>query len=111
MQEVKAQSKYIKTSVKKVQKIIDVVKGKKVEVALDTLKFMPQKAAAAVNKTLRSAMANATNNNNLDLDTMQVSNIIVDQGPSLKRFRARARGRGSKILKRTSHITVVISGK
>ena len=111
MQEVKAQSKYIKTSVKKVKKIIDVVKGKKVEVALDTLKFMPQKAAAAVNKTLRSAMANATNNNNLDLDTMQVSNIIVDQGPSLKRFRARARGRGSKILKRTSHITVVISGK
>jgi large subunit ribosomal protein L22 len=88
---------------------VDAVKGKSVERALDTLKFMPQKGAALVEKTLRSAVANADNQYNLDVDNLVVRNVIADEGPTLKRFRARARGRGTRILKRTAHITVVLS--
>jgi large subunit ribosomal protein L22 len=72
---------------------------------------MPQKAAGLVKKVLQSAIANADENANLDVDSLIVSNILVDQGPTLKRFRARARGRGSRILKRTSHITVIVAEK
>ena len=76
---------------------------------VNSLKFMPQKAAGIVSKTIHSAVANAEQNMNLDVDDLIVRNLIVDQGPSLKRFRARARGRGSRILKRTSHITVTVA--
>ena len=107
---VEAKTKYIRISPKKVRKIIGAIKGKPVEFGLDALKFMPQKAAIILDKTLRSAIANATNNHNLNLDTLKISNIFVDKGPVQKRFRPRARGRGSRILKRTSHITVVVSG-
>jgi len=75
------------------------------------LKFMPQKAAAIVEKIVRSAAANADQNPDVDVDTLIIRNLIVDQGPTLKRFRARARGRGSRILKRTSHITVILAEK
>ena len=107
--DVKAKSKYIRISSQKVRKIINVIKGKPIEFCLDTLKFMPQKAAKIIDKTLKSAIANAENNHNLNIDTLKLSNIIVDQGPTSKRFRPRARGRGSRILKRTSHITVIVS--
>ncbi|NNG01018.1 MAG: 50S ribosomal protein L22 [Desulfobacteraceae bacterium] len=107
--EVKAVSRYVRISPQKVRKLADVIKGKAVETALDTLKFMPHKAAGIVGKTLRSAAANAEQNTNLDIDDMIVRNLIVDQGPSLKRYKARARGRGTRILKRTSHITVVLA--
>jgi large subunit ribosomal protein L22 len=107
--EVKAVAKHVRISPQKVRKIIGTIKGKPVESGLNSLKFMPQKSAGIVEKVLRSAVANADNNNDLDVDSLVIRNVIVDPGPTLKRFRARARGRGSRILKRTSHITVVVA--
>ena len=107
--EVKAVLKFVRISPQKVRKLVDAVKGKPAEAAIDMLKFMPKKGAAIVEKVVRSAVANAEQNHNLDIDTLVVKNVIADQGPTLKRFRARARGRGTRILKRTAHITVVLS--
>jgi large subunit ribosomal protein L22 len=107
--EVRAVTKYARISPSKVRLLVGAVKGKPVEVALNTLKFMPMKAAGIVEKTLRSAIANADQNTEIDVDNLVVSNILADQGPTLKRFRARARGRGARILKRTSHITVILA--
>ena len=107
--EVKAVTRYMRISPRKVRTIVDSIKGKPVEVALDILQFMPQKSAAIVAKTIRSATANAEQNTNIDVDSLIVQNVQADQGPTLKRFRARARGRGTRILKRTSHITVILS--
>ena len=75
------------------------------------MKYMPQKAAGLVEKTVRSAAANADSNHGIDVDSLVIQNLIVDQGPTLKRFRARARGRGARILKKSSHITVVLAEK
>jgi large subunit ribosomal protein L22 len=107
--EVRAVTKYVRISPRKVHEIVDAVKGKPVETALNTLKFMPLKAAGLVEKTLRSALANADQKPDVDVDTLVVRNVIADVGPTLKRFRARARGRGTRILKRTSHITVILA--
>ena len=107
--EVKATAKYMRISAQKVRKILGSIKGKPVEVGINSLKFMPQKAAAMVEKILRSAVANADQNADMDVDSLVIKNIIVNEGPTLKRFRARARGRGSRILKRTSHITVIVA--
>ncbi len=106
--EVKAVLRYVRTSPQKVRAIVDAVKGRPVEHGLSTLKFMPQKAAGTVAKVIRSAVANAEENLGIDVDALVIKNIIADQGPMLKRFRARARGRGTRILKRTSHITVIL---
>lgn len=106
--EVKAVLRYVRTSPQKVRSIVDAVKGKPVERGLSTLKFMPQKTAGIVAKVIRSAVANADENLGVDVDALVIKNIIADQGPMLKRFHARARGRGSRILKRTSHITVIL---
>ncbi len=107
--EVKAVAKHVRISPQKVRKIVGAIKGKRVESGLSSLKFMPQKASGIVEKILKSAVANADHNNNMDVDSLIVKNIIVDSGPSLKRFRPRARGRGARILKRTSHITVIVA--
>ena len=107
--EVKAVTKYVRISPPKVRMLADAIKGKPVEKALQILRFMPQKGAGIVEKTLRSAVANADNNLSMDVDLLVVKNLIVDRGPMLKRYRARARGRGTRILKRTSHITVVLA--
>ncbi len=107
--EVKAVAKYIRISPRKVRKISGAVKGKPVEDALNTLQFMPQKAAYLLEKVIRSAVANADQNEGIDIDNLVVRNVVADEGPTLKRFRARARGRGTRILKRTSHITVVLA--
>ena len=107
--EVKAISRYVRISPQKVRMIAGAIKGKPVETGLNILKFMPQKAAGLVEKTVRSAAANADHNYGLDVDNLVIENLIVDQGPSLKRFRARARGRGARILKKTSHITVILA--
>jgi large subunit ribosomal protein L22 len=107
--EVRAVAKYVRISSQKVRKLSGVIKGKPVETSLDLLKFMPQKSAKLIGKVLRSAAANAEQNPEIDVDTLVVRNILADQGPTLKRFRARARGRGTRILKRTSHITVVLA--
>lgn len=109
--EVKATAKYARISALKVRKIVDAVKGKSAGDGVNILKFMPQKAAGLLAKVLRSAIANADQNAKLDVDKLVIKNIIVDQGPSLKRFRARARGRASRILKRTSHITVIVAAR
>ncbi len=107
--EVKAVSKYVRISPRKVHIMVDAVKGKPVETALEILKFMPQKAAYIVEKIIRSAVSNADQHPDIDVDSLVISNIIADQGPTLKRFKARARGRGTRILKRTSHITVILA--
>lgn len=109
--EIKAVARYVRISSQKVRKIIDVIKGKPVEVGLDMLKFMPHKASAIVEKIIRSAVANADQNHEIDVDSLVIRNVIADQGPTLKRFKARARGRGTRILKRSSHITVVLAEK
>jgi len=106
--EVKAVTKYVRISPQKLRGPVEVIKGKKVEDALNLLKFMPLKSAGIILKALSSAVANAEHNHEMDVDDLIVKNIIVDQGPTLKRFRARARGRGARILKRSSHLTVIV---
>ncbi len=106
--EVKATTRYTRISASKLRLPIDEVKGKNAGQALTLLKFMPLKAAGLIYKALQSAVANAEHNNELDVDKLVVKNIIVNQGPTMKRFRARARGRASRILKRTSHLTVIV---
>ncbi len=107
--EVRAVAKYVRISPQKVRLISDAIKGKPVERALATIKFMPQKAAGIVEKVLQSAVANADQIADIDIDDLIVGNLIADCGPSLKRFRARARGRGTRIIKRTSHVTVILT--
>jgi large subunit ribosomal protein L22 len=107
--EVRATQRYARIAPQKVRMIADAIKGKPAEAAISALKFMPQKSAGMVEKIVRSAVANADQNTSIDVDDLVVANLIVDQGPSLKRFRARARGRGARILKRTAHITVVLA--
>ncbi len=106
--EVKATTRYTRISALKLRLPISEIKGKNAGQALTLLKFMPLKAAGIMYKTLQSAIANAEHNNEMDVDKLVVKNVIVDQGPSMKRFRPRARGRAARILKRTSHITVVV---
>jgi len=88
--------------------VTELIKGKPVEEALTILRFVPKKAARLVDKTLRSALANAEQNPNIDVDTLYIKRIFVDGGPTMKRWRARAMGRATKILKRSSHITVIL---
>ncbi len=107
--EVIAKQRYVRISPQKVRMIADAIKGKPAEEAINALKFMPQKSAGIVEKIVRSAVANADQNTSIDVDDLFVRNLIVDQGPSMKRFRARARGRGARIIKRTAHITVVLA--
>ncbi|MCU0599581.1 MAG: 50S ribosomal protein L22 [Desulfobacterales bacterium] len=107
--DIMAKGKFLRISPQKVRLIADVVKGKPVEIGLNTLKFMPNKAAGLVGKILKSAVANADQNAKLNVDSLFIKNIIVDGGPTMKRFGARARGRGTRILKRSSHITVVVA--
>ncbi|HKL82574.1 MAG TPA: 50S ribosomal protein L22 [Desulfobacter sp.] len=106
--EVKATTRYARISPFKLRLPISEIKGKNAEQALTLLKFMPLKAAGIMYKTLSSAIANAEHNNEIDVDKLVVKNVIVDHGPSMKRFRPRARGRAARILKRTSHLTVVV---
>jgi large subunit ribosomal protein L22 len=109
--EVKALARYMRISPQKIQNLSGAVKGKKVETALNELKLMPLKAAGIVEKVIRSAVANANQKPDIDVDSLIVQNIIANQGPSLKRFAARARGRGTRILKKTTHITVVLADR
>lgn len=107
--EVQAKVKNQRISAQKVRLIADEIRGNKVSRALDILAFSTKKSAALVKKVLESAISNAENNSGLDIDSLKVSKIFVDKGITLKRFRARAKGRGTRILKRTSHLTVVVS--
>lgn len=109
--EVKAVAKYIRISPQKARLVADVVRGMDAGQALTTLRFMPKKGAAVIRKVLESAVANADQMGTVDVDTLFVKEILVDGGPMLKRFRPRAQGRATRILKRSSHITVVVDEK
>jgi len=97
------------TSAQKGRLVADQIRGMEVEKALELLTFSPKKAAVVIRKLLESAIANAEHNNGVDIDDLKVKIIYVDQGPTQKRFRARARGRGNRILKRSCHISIVVS--
>ena len=110
-QEVKATAKYIRIAPRKVRIVMNLVRGKSVADALAILKFTPKVGADAVEKVLRSAVANAENNFDMDVDRLFISSAFVDQGPTLKRTHPRSRGQAFKILKHTSHITVAVNEK
>jgi len=95
-------------SAQKARLVADLVRGKPVEQALNILAFSPKKGAVLIKKVLESAIANAEHNEGADIDSLKVANIYVDKGPSLKRFSARAKGRGNRIEKQTCHITLTV---
>jgi large subunit ribosomal protein L22 len=109
--EVAARLSGARLSAQKARLVADQIRGKHVEEALDILSFSPKKGAHIIKKVLESAIANAENNDGLDVDELRVSTIFVDEGPTLKRIRPRAKGRADRILKRTCHITVKVSEK
>ncbi len=104
-----AKHRFARTSAQKARLVADQVRGLPVDRALNLLTFSPKKAAELIKKVLESAVANAEHNEGADIDTLKVQTIMVDEGPSLKRIRARAKGRADRIVKRTAHITVVVS--
>ena len=106
--QVSAKLKYARISPQKCRLVADLVRGKPVGLALSTLKFTPKKGAKLVHKVLESAIANAENNLSADVDELKVQSITVDAAPLLKRFQARAKGRGNRIVKRNSHIIVTV---
>jgi len=106
--ETKAVAKYIRISPQKARLVADVVRGMDVETAIITLRFMPKKGAHILRKVIESAVANADQMETIDVDTLYVKSIEINGGPSLKRFRPRAMGRATGIIKRTSHITVIV---
>lgn len=107
--EVKAVHKYARSSAQKARLVADQVRGLPVQKALDLLKFSPRKAASLIRKVVLSAVANAETNSAMDVDSLVISKIMVDEGPSLKRIMPRAKGRADRIVKRTSHITVYVA--
>lgn len=109
--EVAATLKYAGISPQKCRLVADQIRGMPVERALQTLTFSPKKAARIVKKVLESAIANAEHNEGADIDELKVSRIFVDEGPTHKRWRARAKGSVNHIFKRTSHITVAVADK
>lgn len=109
--QVAAKHKFARVSAQKARLVADQIRGKSVGQALQILNFSPKAAAHLVKKVLESAIANAEHNHGADVDELSVASIFVDEGPTLKRFEARAKGRGNQILKRTSHITVMVAEK
>lgn len=105
---VSAVLKNARVSAQKARLVADLIRGKSVEQALNILTFSPKKSAELLKKVLESAIANAEHNEGADIDTLKVATVYVDKGPSLKRFSARAKGRGNRIEKQTFHITLVV---
>jgi large subunit ribosomal protein L22 len=106
--ETVAVAKYIRMSPQKIRLVADLIRGKKVEDALNLLSFTPKASAPLISKVLKSAVANAGQKKGVDVDTLIVKSILVDEGPTMKRFRARAMGRGTSILKRSSHLKIIV---
>ena len=106
--EIKAIAKYIRVSPRKVRLLINEIKGKKVEEALNELSFAPQKGAPILKKLINSAVANANQYPDIEVDNLFIKNAFADEGPTLKRFRPRAMGRATRVRKRTSHLTVIL---
>lgn len=107
--EVAAKLKFTRLSPQKCRLVCDQIRGLSIDRALDVLKFSTKKAASVVKKVLESAIANAEHNNGADIDELTVARVFADQGPSYKRMQARAKGRGTRLLKPTCHITIVLS--
>lgn len=107
--EVRATAKYVRMAPRKVRLVVDQIRNKSVDKALELLQFNNRAAAEPVAKVLRSAVANAENNNGLRSENLQIVSAYVDEGPTLKRIRPRAKGSASRINKRTSHITIVVA--
>ncbi len=106
--EAKAVGKSIRISPQKARLVADVIRGMDVDKAITALRYMPKKGAGIIRKVVESAVANATQDDQIDVDSLYVKKIFIDGGPSLKRIRPRAMGRATRIIKRTSHITVVL---
>lgn len=104
----RAQARFVRVTPQKARRVVDLIRGMDANEAVTLLRFAPQAASEPIGKVVASAIANASNNFNLDPRTLVVSEIFVDEGPTMKRFRPRAQGRAGQILKRTSHITVVV---
>ena len=109
--EAKAVAKYVRIAPRKVRVVMDLIRGKDVADAFAILKFTPKVGAEVIEKVLKSAVANTENNFDMNVDKLYVSSAFVDQGPTLKRIHPRSRGQAFKILKRSSHITVVVEEK
>jgi large subunit ribosomal protein L22 len=109
--EVKAKLKFVRVSPRKAQLVADLVRGKGSEEAVNILTFTKKAAAKIIIKLLKSAIANATQKKNIDVDRLFIKKITVDQGPTMKRFQPRALGRATTIRKRTSHINIVLDEK
>jgi large subunit ribosomal protein L22 len=112
--EAKASARFVRVTPQKARRVVDLIRGKQAGEAVAVLKFAPQAAGETVLKVVESAIANARetakrSNERLDEADLYISEVFVDEGPTLKRFRPRAQGRASQILKRTSHITVVVA--
>ena len=106
---VSAKLSQAKISAQKVRLVANQIRGKSAESALELLGFSTKKAADILKKLLNSAVANAEHNNGADIDELRVKTILVDEGPTAKRFMARAKGRGDRIFKRTCHITIILA--
>ena len=111
MQQAKSTARTVRIASRKVRLVVDLIRGKKIGEAVAILRLTPKAASPVVEKVLKSAIANAEHNYDLDVENLIVSEVFVDEGPTMKRFRPRAQGRASAINKRTSHITVVVSEK
>lgn len=106
--EARAVGRGIRISPQKARLVADVVRGMSADKAITTLRFMPKKGASILRKVIESAVANATQDDQIDVDNLYVKTVFIDGGPSLKRIRPRAMGRATGIIKRTSHITVIL---
>ncbi|WHL24909.1 MAG: 50S ribosomal protein L22 [Candidatus Blochmannia vicinus] len=104
-----ARCRYMRSSAQKIRLIINMIRGKKVSQALDILEYTNKKSAKLVKKTLESAIANAEHNDGLNFNNLKIIKIFVDNGPTIKRIMPRAKGRSDKIMKRTSHLTIMVS--
>ncbi len=104
-----AKAKYIRIAPRKARIVIDLIRGKNIDEAIAILKFTPKIGALIVEKVLKSTIANAEHNYNMNTSKLYVSKALVDQGPTLKRIHPRSRGQAFKILKKTSHITMVVA--
>ena len=109
--QVSATHKFARISPQKARLVADLIRGKDIESAVNILAFSGKKAADLMKKVLNSAIANAENNEGADVDELKVTAVYVDEGPLMKRMRARAKGRGNRIIKRMSHITVTVGEK
>jgi large subunit ribosomal protein L22 len=107
--EARAIAKHIRMSPSKMRQVADLIRGKNIEEAYAILRYTPKGSTLPITKVLKSAVANAVHNYEMDSDNLYVARIFIDQGPTLKRFKPRAQGRADRIRKRTSHITVVVS--